>query len=127
MPPQHDLQQPHDDDATIVCDGKGGYRVDLRAWAGAPCGLEGCIRRHEESHISDWKGRWPDGCKNKQDGAQIPLGGAGYDAFLKTSECQAYTAELACNGALLAAAKGDCRQTITDHRQADLAQQKFYC
>ena len=33
-PPQHDLQQPHDDDATIVCDGKGGYRVDLRTWAG---------------------------------------------------------------------------------------------
>jgi hypothetical protein len=125
--PGHELGQPHQGDATIVCDGKGGYRVDLRGWANAPCGLVACIRRHEETHITDWKGRWPDGCKDKADGAQIPLGGAGYDAFLKASECRAYTAELACNAPLLDAAKGDCVQTIRDHRQADLAEQKRYC
>ncbi len=43
--PLHDIRQPRDDDATIVCDGRGGYRVlILDGWAGAPCGLEGCIR-----------------------------------------------------------------------------------
>jgi len=125
--PRHDIREPRDDSATIVCDGKGGYRVDLEGWAGAPCGLEACIRAHEESHMADWKGRWPDGCKDKADGAQIPLGGPGYDAFLKASECRAYTAELACNGRLLDAAKGDCVKTITDHRKADLAEKKRYC
>jgi len=125
--PRHDIREPRDDSATIVCDGKGGYRVDLEGWAGAPCGLEACIRAHEESHMADWKGRWPDGCKDKADGAQIPLGEPGYDAFLKASECRAYTAELACNGRLLDAAKGDCVKTITDHRKADLAEKKRYC
>jgi hypothetical protein len=125
--PLHDIREPRADSATIVCDGKGGYRVDLQAWAGAPCGLETCIRAHEESHIADWKGRWPDGCKDKANGAKIPLGGPGYDDFLKASECRAYTAELACNGRLLDAAKGDCVKTITDHRKADVAEQKQYC
>lgn len=125
--PLHEVREPRADDATIVCDGKGGYRVDLDGWAGAPCGLEGCIRAHEESHIADWKGRWPDGCKGKADGDKIPLGGPGYDDFLKASECRAYTAELACNGRLLDTAKGDCVKTITDHRKADLAEQKRYC
>jgi hypothetical protein len=123
----NDIREPRADDATIVCDGKGGYRVDLDGWAGAPCGLEACIRAHEESHITDWKGRWPDGCKGKADGDKIPLGGPGYDDFLKASECHAYTAELACNGRLLDAAKGDCVKTITDHRKADFAEQKRYC
>jgi hypothetical protein len=125
--PLHDIREPRADSATIVCDGRGGYRVDLDGWAGAACGLEGCIRAHEESHIADWKGRWPDGCKDKADGATIPLGGPGYDAFLKASECRAYTAELACNGRLLDAARGDCVKTITDHRKADVAEQKRYC
>ena len=48
-----------------------------------------------------------DGPTNERqaDGATIPLGGPGYDAFLKASECRAYTAELACNGRLLDAAR----------------------
>jgi hypothetical protein len=54
-------------------------------------------------------------------------GGAGYDTFLKASEWRAYTAEIAYNGPLLYAAKGDCVKTISDHRKADLAEQKHYC
>ena len=79
---------PHAGSATIVCDGSNGYRVDMGGWAGAPCGIAGCVRRHEEQHIADWQGRWPNGCKNKKNGDTIPLGGAGYAAFLKASECR---------------------------------------
>lgn len=119
--------QPHAGDATIVCDGKGGYRVDLGGWRGAPCGIEGCITAHESQHISDWQGRWPDGCKDKPDGGQIPLGGAGYDAFLKSSECKAYTVELSCAQGLLASATGDCKTKVQNHVTDTDSQRKHYC
>jgi hypothetical protein len=115
--------QPRNGAATIVCDGAGGYRVQLNSWAGYPCGIEACIRKHEMSHAADWKVRWPDGCKNKRDGDAIPLGGPGYAAFLKQSECDAYTIEVPCEEAALAAATGDCKakvQTVLD----DTKQQK---
>ena len=51
--------------------------MQLNSWAGAACGIEDCVRRHEQSHATDWAGRWPDGCKGKKDGDTIPLGGAG--------------------------------------------------
>ena len=100
---------PHSSAATVVCDGAGGYRVQLNSWAGSPCGIEACISKHEESHASDWRGRWPQGCKDKADGAAIPTGGPGYPAFLKQSECTAYTTEIPCEEAALAAATGDCK------------------
>jgi hypothetical protein len=125
-------QAPHDDSATIVCDGSGGYRADLRGWAGAPCGIEGCVRGHEESHARDWLGRWPNGCKNpdgsnKPDGSMIPLGGDGYAAFLKASECTAYTFEEGCIQPLLDAASGDCRTTLQAHQTDTQAQKGSYC
>jgi hypothetical protein len=90
------LLRPHQNDATIVCDGSGGYRADLRGWAGAPCGIEDCVRQHEESHARDWAARFPDGCVGKPDGGDIPLGGPGYAAFLRQSECTAYGVEVGC-------------------------------
>lgn len=116
--------------ATIVCDGKGGYRVALRGWAGATCGIEGCVRRHEESHAADWRSRWPQGCKDKADGDQIPLGGAGYAAFLKKSECDAYTTEISCVTPLHEAAKKKgtaCEATLKSHLDDTKNQQKSFC
>ena len=118
--------------ATIVCDGSGGYGVDLGGWAGAPCGIEGCVRQHEESHARDWAGRWPNGCKNsdgsnKPAGSQIPLGGPGYAAFLKRSECSAYTVEEGCIAPLLAAATGGCRATLRAHQTDTQNQKASYC
>src|SRR6266851_1194072 len=101
--------------ATIVCDGKGGYRVALNDWAGAPCGTEGCVKKHEQQHIKDWKKRWPSGCKPKADhadGSDIPLGGEGYDAFLNDSECKAHTVDLKCADTLVKSAKGDCKAKV---------------
>jgi hypothetical protein len=117
--------------ATIVCDGKGGYRVALNGWAGAKCGTKDCVRKHEQSHAKDWKGRWPDGCKGKKDGDKIPLGGAGYKDFLKKSECTAHTVDLSCANTLLTAktkAKDKaCITTVKDYIKLTSEQKKSYC
>ncbi len=123
-------RQPRQGAATIVCDGSGGYRVSLGSWAGATCGIEGCVRRHEESHASDWRRRWPEGCKGKADGATIPLGGTGYDAFLKTSECTAYGVEESCITPLFNAAvrgKTACEGTLRTHLADTRRQKASFC
>jgi hypothetical protein len=124
--------QPHQGAATIVCDGAGDYRVQLNSWAGAKCGIEACVRRHEESHAADWRKRWPDGCKNadgspKADGAQIPLGGPGYDEFLKKSECDAYTTEVPCEETALAGASKECKPYVQGVLDDTKKQQAKYC
>lgn len=126
-------QQPYAGGAaTIVCDGSGGYGVELNGWAGAPCGIEACVRRHEESHASDWATRWPNGCKeadgtNKPAGAQIPLGGAGYAAFLKQSECDAYTIEETCISPLIGPASAACKPTLRSHLTDTQTQKASFC
>jgi hypothetical protein len=60
-----------------------------------------CTQAHENSHIADWKGRYGDDlCKGVPDG-QLPLGGDGYDEFLRQSECKAYKIGKACRQKLL--------------------------
>jgi hypothetical protein len=120
-------EAPHAGSATIVCDGSDGYKVDLGSWAGAPCGTEGCVRKHEEQHAADWRGRWPEGCKGKAVGATIPLGGAGYAEFLKKSECSAHTVDLACAETLLAAATGDCKAKVKAYADLTRTQKAGFC
>lgn len=127
---QDDL--PHNGSATIVCNGRGGYRVAMGGWAGAACGIAGCVRRHEESHIADWQGRWPDGCKNadgtsKPDGSTIPLGGPGYNTFLRQSECTAYGVEEGCVQDLLRNASEGCRTTLRSHLTDTQNRKNGYC
>ena len=122
-----DLQPWAGGAATIVCNGSGGYRVQLNGWAGAACGIEGCVRQHEQSHATDWAGRWPDGCKGKKDGDQIPLGGDGYAAFLKQSECTAYGVEENCISPIEKTATGTCKGTLTAHLKDTQAQKAKYC
>ena len=126
------IEGPHQNDATIVCDGKGDYRPDLRGWATAPCGIPDCVRVHEESHAADWRGRWPDGCKNpdgtpKPDGSQIPLGGPGYDDFLRQSECRANSAEVPCEEQLLKSSSAECQPKVQKVLDGTKKDQKRYC
>ena len=123
---------PHAGSATIVCDGRGGYRVDPGWAATATCGIGRCVTLHEQSHITDWKRRWPDGCKNadgtaKADGATIPLGGPGYAAFLKASECTAYGVEIPCEEGLLAGASDACKPTIQTVLDDSRRQKTSFC
>jgi hypothetical protein len=104
----------------------------MNSFAGAPCGIEGCVRKHEEIHLGEWRVRFPDGCKNadgtpKPDGTAVPTGGSGYDAFLKQSECNAYTSEIACQEANLATASAACKPQIEEHLKGDRAMKSHYC
>ena len=121
---------PHFVDATIVCQG-GDYVVKLNDWGGKPCGISDCVNVHESSHIDDWRGRWPNGCKkadgtNQADG-YLPTGGDGYAAFLKTSECTAHTKDLDCAEAKLKAATGDCKTKLEAYVKLTRDQKAGYC
>lgn len=123
---------PHNGSATIVCNGSGGYRVSMGWAATATCGIGDCVRRHEESHITDWRRRYPDGCKNadgsnKPDGTRVPTSGSGYDAFLRTSECTAYNVEIPCEEALLSAASTECRPVVQNVLSDSRRQKGVYC
>ena len=113
--------------------GAAGTASSIRAWAAtATCGIGRCVTLHEQSHITDWKRRWPDGCKKaawtaKADGATIPLGGPGYAAFLKASECTAYGVEIPCEEGLLAGASDACKPTIQTVLDDSRRQKTSFC
>lgn len=95
---------------TIVCNGKGGYRIDLRKGALFPCQIPSCFTAHETVHLNDWKAGCPSGCVKKSDGAPAPKDGqtcpkwkedSVYAEALADSECRAYKADLGCFGKLL--------------------------
>jgi hypothetical protein len=124
--------RPHQDSATIECDGAGGYRVYLGWAATATCGIRDCVRGHEESHIRDWQGRWPNGCKNddgtsRAAGARVPTGGDGYADFLRQSECRAYTGEVPCGERLLASATDECKPTVESQLATWRSRKTSYC
>lgn len=124
------FQRPRVGSATIVCEG-GDYVVKLNSWAGKPCGISNCVTVHESSHIVDWKARWPKGCKkadgtNQADG-YLPLGGDGYDAFLKKSECTAHTKDLECAAEKLKGATGDCKTKLESYIKLTENQKKSFC
>jgi hypothetical protein len=124
------FQLPHAGSATIKCEG-GDYVVKLNDWAGKPCGISDCVTVHESSHIDDWRGRWPKGCKkadgtNQPDG-YLPTGGDGYDAFLKKSECTAHTKDLDCAEAKLKSAGGDCKTKLEAYVKLTKEQKAEYC
>jgi hypothetical protein len=119
--------------ATIKCDGKGGYELLLNAWATATCGTKDCVIAHESSHMADWKAKWPDGCKNQPKG-YLPKGdppdnplmtAAEYNAFLKDSECKAHTADLDCANKLTPTEA--CKNTVKDYVKLTETQKKKWC
>jgi hypothetical protein len=120
-----EAERPHFVDATIKCE-SGDYVVKLNDWGGKPCGISDCVTVHESSHITDWRARWPNGCK-KADGSNqpdgyLPTGGDGYAAFLKTSECTAHTKDLECAEKKRDAATGDCKTKLDDYAKLTKAQ-----
>jgi hypothetical protein len=120
--------------ASIQCDGKGGYEIKYGNWATATCGTKDCVTAHESSHMKDWKAKWPNGCKDQAKG-YLPKGDppddplmtvAEYTAFLKQSECDAHTADLACANALKPETDA-CKKTVTDYIKLTEEQRKKWC
>jgi hypothetical protein len=104
---------------SIVC--KGGQ---LTAQINDTGPDKACTRAHEESHMADWKGRYGnDLCKGVKDG-QLPLGGDGYDEFLRQSECKAYKVGKACREKMLKGASDADKVIIQRGIDRDDAQLK---
>jgi hypothetical protein len=81
-----------------------------------------CTQAHENSHIADWKGRYGDDfCSGVPDGS-LPLGGDGYDEFLRQSECKAYKVGKACRENLLLTASDADKPAIQSAIDRDNAQ-----
>jgi RHS repeat-associated protein len=60
-----------------------------------------CTGVHEYTHLQDWLKRYGDDvCKGQKNGT-TPVGGDGYDEFLRQSECKAYKAGKKCREDLL--------------------------
>lgn len=71
-----------------------------------------CTQAHEQSQIADWKGRYGgDLCKGVPDGS-LPVGGDGYEEFLRKSECKAYKVGKACREKLLKSAAAKDKAAI---------------
>jgi hypothetical protein len=124
---------PRQGDASIQCDGSGGYEITYGGWAGATCGTKGCVTAHESSHMADWQAKWPTGCVGQPRG-YLPKGDppdnplmtvAEYDAFLKASECKAHTADLVCAEALPKPA--GCEKTVDDYIKLTRDQKAKWC
>lgn len=124
---------PHAGDATIQCNGSGGWEIDYGNYAGATCGTKDCVTAHESSHMADWQAKWPTGCLGKPKG-YLPKGDppdsplmsvSEYNTFLKDSECRAHTADLQCAEALPKV--GGCKQTVEDYIELTKKQKANWC
>jgi hypothetical protein len=98
---------------TIVCNGKGGIRVQLGNTGNADqtaC-LSDCMRRHEESHRADALASNAKLCKGKTDGSQVTFSST---AEQKASEIKASNAEINCLKGKAKKASVKCKPIIKD-------------
>jgi RHS repeat-associated protein len=98
---------------TIVCDGRGGVEVQIGTENGnLSCGLEECIRRHEEEHIRDildtaYK---KNVCRGQPKGMRVTFN---THCELYQSEVRATRVEIACVSSLLESTCPDqCRPVL---------------
>ena len=81
-----------------------------------------CTQAHEEQHMRDWKERYgEDLCDGVSDG-QLPVGGDGYEEFLRQSECKGYKIGKACRENLLKTASDEDKPAIQRGIDRDNAQ-----
>ncbi len=74
--------------------------------------------------MKDWKGRYGENlCDGVSDG-QLPVGGDGYDEFLRQSECKAYRVGKACRENSLKTAADSDKPAIQRGINRDNAQLK---
>jgi hypothetical protein len=107
--------------ATVVCDGRGGFRVHYGAYENRPW-LKPCVTKHEQSHIRDFQRDAPNSCRSR-DGTPICDGeragdhirfarqGIDPNAWQRKSECSAPHIGHKCGEAALAHATLDYEQS----------------
>jgi len=98
------------DDSTFVCNGKGGLRPKLCPDDdNKDCGLDDCVKQHENSHIADVLKERPDICKGKDDNTGLRQT---FNPDLWKSEIKAYNEGIACAQKLRPNASPLCQKDI---------------
>jgi len=101
------FQDPNGLQPTIRCNGKGENGDYEVVNPNKNLCFGECTRKHEESHIEDWKKRYgADSCKNKPFGWLPTEDTQDYRNFLEKSECKAYKIDRDCVNKL--SANCDC-------------------
>lgn len=102
---------------SIVC--RGGQLVVQNNNSGPD---SACTQAHEGQHMKDWKERYGENlCSGVSDGS-LPVGGNGYDEFLRQSECKAYKVGKACREKSLETAADADKPAIQSGIDRDNAQ-----
>lgn len=102
---------------SIVC--RGGRLVVQNNNSGPD---RACTQAHEEQHMRDWRDRYGENpCEGVSDG-QLPVGGDGYEEFLRQSECRAYRVGKECRENSLRTASDADKPAIQSGIDRDNAQ-----
>jgi hypothetical protein len=122
---------------TIICDGGGDFTINEAT--NYEHGVQECSRKHEQSHMGDWRARYGNEiCKGRAKGDLpnfVPAGKESYADFLKKSECTAWTVGETCRKEKLVACdsldtddkKTTCKAYVQPHVEFAGKQVKKYC
>lgn len=122
---------------TIICNGTGNFTINEAT--NYSHGVQECSRKHEQSHMDDWKARYGnDICKDRAKGDLpnfVPAGKESYASFLKKSECAAWKVGQTCRTEKLAACdsldtddkKKECKDYVQPHVDFAGRQVTKYC
>lgn len=106
----------HPSKNTIVCDGKGGIRVQygtVNEPGTDPC-VANCVIEHEKSHAEDALKENPDICKGKKDGTEVVAEG---NKQKQQTEKKAYQVEIDClNNSKSDPCSPDCENQYIEQR-----------
>jgi len=102
-----DYRPPNPNKNTIIC-----YKGKLTIQNKNEGPGRKCYGVHEYVHLKDWLKRYgEDVCKGRKNGT-TPVGGDGYEEFLRQSECKAYKADKPCFEDLLKNCKEKDREAL---------------
>jgi len=115
----------NDEDATVVCDDNGGYKIQLNFAAGAPCGIKECMIQHEQIHINDIKAKFGTSiCAGASAGTGIEFT---WD-FRCYTECRASSADIVClSNKLSQGPSSYCRGELNKRMEIAKENRQEYC
>lgn len=84
-------------EAHVSCNGEGKWKYKLEQWQGAPCGIEYCSKRHEETHVIDYSRDFPGSCIGINDDGIPPIfNTAERERLGILSQCRAFDVGIEC-------------------------------
>ncbi|MBI5242436.1 MAG: hypothetical protein HY922_01980 [Elusimicrobia bacterium] len=112
--------------AHVICGKYGSFSYELRGWTGSPCGMQECVKKHEMTHVSDYKQNFPGACSGENASELPDIPSDKWPKFKKITECRAHTTEISCiNQKLSAAPLNSCKNFLKTWRKKAEDKKKF--